>query len=776
MLRFSRLRYLLKVSTLFLGLSFLLLLSGTTNGLINSAVQKLVAGLLSVVSIGWVIFGQKTATPAASALLVWVGIYTITVIFSIDSRRSLTQMELMGISIFLFALVSDLVGRGWPREVFVKALLMVGAIVMLLGWLEVWTWYSRWLAAAQGQWLPNILYRPSSANIVAMFMNLMLMLAAARLLVARSRVGQLVLVAIALSAFGLLFLTSSRGGWLGTLAGSVVIVATASRLYQERLRNVWLWVRTQTVVLASLTVGIVMVILAGGILLYQQTIHPSHGPVLMARSEYWPPAWQAFLSDPLTGTGPFTYAGAFLGANSVPPKALYIHSHGTPFNLLAEMGLLGFVGLVFLVGTIGSLLWRKLWAAKGEELGVMCGAVAALGAVGIHSLFDCFHTEPIGLWGLVVTLGAALGGTNNVKPRLGRLQNLWVLAVAGALWFEIWVNTPLNEGADLANAGQWKAATASFELAVQRDPGSVIAYQQLGLSTSMLAKQEDIDNLDGSIAALEEVVQREPAWSINHANLGALYLTSGDTEKAIASFEEAMRRAPGCGLCALNLGVALEQQGDQGSAIASYQQALDLGQPADAYFWRSSTLREEAQQVWLTSQAQEDVLDVEQDRAALTADPSVAEAYLLLAEEEISQSRFIEAQLLLEKAALGFSSGPGVEMRRDWLRAEIMASQGDMEGATQLGEQVLARYHMYGLNGPGTLGYLSYAPLMFRRSAMALEIVPQLVRIPMTDAWGQRAERLAGWYEQNGNLAQAEQVRAELRRDIPDYSFNGESD
>jgi predicted Zn-dependent protease len=113
--------------------------------------------------------------------------------------------------------------------------------------------------------------------------------------------------------------------------------------------------------------------------------------------------------------------------------------------------------------------------------------------------------------------------------------------------------------------------------AVQRDPASVIAWQQRALANSVLADRSEPGTLDQAVRDLEMVVQIEPGWALNHANLGALYMAQNRPQEAVRALEDSLRRAPGCGLCALNLGVAYEASGNQAGAEQAYQQAWRLG-------------------------------------------------------------------------------------------------------------------------------------------------------------------------------------------------------
>jgi hypothetical protein len=152
--------------------------------------------------------------------------------------------------------------------------------------------------ARQGQWIPDVIYRPGNANVIAMFFNLMVMLAGARLLVTRAWAARIaVLALICRLCFDLSDLLawwvvgySRRAGCAGR-PGAVSPVssigAQAGVFYAPPA--------------AAGPVGGALAVGGGGVggySLYQRTLHPSHGPVSMARADYWPPAWEAFLSSP----------------------------------------------------------------------------------------------------------------------------------------------------------------------------------------------------------------------------------------------------------------------------------------------------------------------------------------------------------------------------------------------------------------------------------------------------------------------------------------------
>jgi hypothetical protein len=86
-----------------------------------------------------------------------------------------------------------------------------------------------------------------------------------------------------------------------------------------------------------------------------------------------------------------------------------------------------------------------------------------------------------------------------------------------------------------------------------------------------------------------------------------------------------------------------------------------------------------------------------------------------------------------------------------------------------LGQQALESYRMQGIGGLNTFGQQYYAPLMFRRPAMAVDLVPQLATITLPDRWGQRMLQLGQWYAALGEQDKAEATYRELQKEIPDF-------
>jgi hypothetical protein len=97
------------------------------------------------------------------------------------------------------------------------------------------------------------------------------------------------------------------------------------------------------------------------------------------RLEYWRVAWDAFLSSPIVGVGPGSYASLW------PVGQAWYHAHNIVITTAAETGLIGIAALEF--------AWLKLLNLTRRHPGAWQTAVIA--GLLAHSLVD----EPLQFWG-----------------------------------------------------------------------------------------------------------------------------------------------------------------------------------------------------------------------------------------------------------------------------------------------------------------------------------------------------------------------------------------
>ncbi len=738
--------------TLIISIIWLLtLIIGYTHAIIDLQIILFAAGLWTVLGLFWILFGQKVQTPFKLPFIVWICAYILTVVFSIDPRRSAGQMLIMSTSIFLFLLVYDLVYRGWPAKFFIYGLMLASLIITFAGLFEFANWYRNWLHINPGDWLPGITFRPAAANVLAPFNYFSGIFSLYYLYKNRKKLHKIAFLLIFLLSNAMLFITSSRGGWLGAAAGYGLILLLIGVREKSRIQKVWNQLKAKPILLSSGIIILAAILLGAGFILYKQAIHPTHGSILNSRKLFWQIALKTFFEKPIFGQGQFTYGTAFLKSTSVPPDLIWVHAHNSYLNLLAEMGISGLIAFLFLTISILRAFIAKLKICFHHNDVIMFPAAAFLSAFAIHTFFDSLHMEPALIWTLVILLAAVLATPKEApltEIKMVRWQNLWVMLPLLASWYFIWIIYPFHQGVSLANQNQWEQAKDNFEMAILRDPGSALAHQQLALADSVLVSQGNSENLSEAIIELKKTIAIEPGWALNYANLSALLAAAGDFKEAQSTVELAVDLAPRVAMYHIALGRYAEDNQDFNTAENSFLTAMDL-EPSwyGGDFWSESTFRQDIQKKWLDNNPAKARITFADAKANLENNPQSTWAYNQLASAYIVEGDLEKAKSLLENASLAYSGHVAESIETTWLQAELLAAQGNIEGASVLGEKAINNYQAYGIYGPGSFGLLYYAPRMFRMPAMALEIVPQMIKPLTPQIWVEREKQLQYWQE-----------------------------
>jgi len=364
----SKILYLIREAVLIMSLGYFLLLGGTLNGLVqfqNGLVQfqlnVISTALIAIILAAWLGYRlyrreRVPRTGLGLPIIAFLGAQLIATALSSDPRRSLGNTWLVAFYALAFYLLVDLLRHGWPAELLVKSLLVVSSIVVALGLIEIGQWYADWFAI--GGWahpFPPATLRVRAflghGNFAAGFLNLLIPLALTRFIWTRDRIPKLLLVLWLVAALIIVFFSSSRGGWLGTataLATSLSLLALISSP-KDSLNRLRRWISSRWWLMVPLGCGLALIIVGVIWLGFRQLRHPSHGPILTARRDFWLTAWRAFQSSPLWGVGPSTYGTQYMKYKSVPPRSLFAHAHNYLFNLAAETGLIGLASFGWLI-------------------------------------------------------------------------------------------------------------------------------------------------------------------------------------------------------------------------------------------------------------------------------------------------------------------------------------------------------------------------------------------------------------------------------------------
>ncbi|HEX9568617.1 MAG TPA: tetratricopeptide repeat protein [Rhodospirillales bacterium] len=162
----------------------------------------------------------------------------------------------------------------------------------------------------------------------------------------------------------------------------------------------------------------------------------------------------------------------------------------------------------------------------------------------------------------------------------------------------------INEGMALAGQGRLDDAVACFERALAADPGSVLAYYNIGVLRQRQGRLDDAarayadalaikpdyleplvnlgivrqaqGRLDDAEAAYRRAIAVNPNFAELHHNLGGVLERRGDPVGAVACYRRALTVKPDYALALNGLGVALHKQGDDAVARAAFERALTL--------------------------------------------------------------------------------------------------------------------------------------------------------------------------------------------------------
>ncbi len=757
-------KYLLAEAGLLLLFCYLFLFAGFTDVFFNMNVIWVLAILVTIIGVVILLTKKPGAVPLSLPILLFFLSCILSTFFSFDPRRSVDQLYFFALTGFVFVASVQLVRSGIKEQLITKTILLAGFLTSIVLFLNAALWYRQWLQSSPGVIIPTISYRLPSSNIMIMFLNPLLFLLISMIFSSKSRTWKVLLCLDAVFVAFLIFLTSSRGGWAGTVAGLLVLLLLSGKAGWIKWAKILRWLKSHKLVVIG--IALVAIMIVGGIifLLLRQSAHPTHRAVSEARAEFWPPAWNAFLEHPLVGQGLFTFNTSLLRTQSVPPFKIFVHAHSIPINTLAEMGVVGEAALIFLVVSVVFAFWKRFFKYKIGEPSILMAAVAAFVGASVHGLFDCYN-QPFGFWLVIILIGCALAKPIPEKNHWYHRQ-YWLIMFIPIVWVNLWLLNGYNKGIVAADNKDIPTTITELENSERIDPYSAAIHQQLALAYSM-----DPIRVSDSINELEKAIELDPDWALNYANLGALYMQKGDLQKAFELMRSATEKAPDCALFHLNLGFIYEQMGEETSARSEYQAYLTaMPEFSESLFWTQTLLRTSIQQDWRLANTSPDY-SIEEAMRSINENPNEISGYILAARLEMESGSLEQAENYLRLARMVYTTRPWKLMEVYWMQASIAAFAGDHDKAVQLAETALDYYRYQDVGGPGNLHGMLYINLAFRKPAMRNVLMPGLIKNPFPNTFGPYMEKLMGWYEAIGDSFSAERIRTELVQYIPEYTF-----
>jgi len=218
-----------------------------------------------------------------------------------------------------------------------------------------------------------------------------------------------------------LFLSWSRGAWLGAaaagvaMAGAALAAALSGGARRRGLAVLWLglvlgltglWAGGLERLPPSVVDRLASSAEGGGWLIDVRDAEVTDASFAkIERLAHWQAALDMWAERPWLGQGPGHFAVAYERFRVPRWKDPLGHAHNLYLNLLAEAGLLGLAGYLLCYGAAWALAWRACLRPKGALEGALgLGLVGVLAALGVHSLLDHLYVHD-----LAVQLGLSLG-------------------------------------------------------------------------------------------------------------------------------------------------------------------------------------------------------------------------------------------------------------------------------------------------------------------------------------------------------------------------------
>lgn len=327
---------------------------------------------------------------------------------AVDSSIAVKQVaQLVGALLFTLTVVG---AAGSLEDVrrMVRVLLVVGAGVALYGLRDVASVRARFGGAVIEGRAAGVFPQP---NDLGAFAALLLFVSVGWMFGSRSRRGRAWGAVAVVSSATALALSLSRGAWIGTLGGALVLLVLLPAARR-----------------ALLAVGLPLIIagLALTTALEPESIpqvevvreristfaNPTNNPY-DDRPSIYREALREIREDPLTGHGPGAFPLASARAGSVARTVGAIHAHNVLLTVAAEIGLPGAALLVALTIALAGTVLRTLRKLRDpHDLALVAGIAAALSTMLGQGIVDFNLRNPV-----LLLLAASLVGMVLVARR-----------------------------------------------------------------------------------------------------------------------------------------------------------------------------------------------------------------------------------------------------------------------------------------------------------------------------------------------------------------------
>lgn len=656
--------------------SYGLAVGATFNGILFPDFHTITLGLMTIVIVGWLFMHWRGSwtwyrTSLDTVFLLWGLAFVVSLTANTEVwRRIAIGLWYMGVYIGIWYMLHDMIAnRALRREVIIDALLIAGLVIVMLGYLQLQGWVRQMAAAGQFLAPPRPVSVFGNPNFLSDFLIVLTPLTLSKMVGARGRPPRILLDIYVLTQLLLLFLTDSRGAWIGIAVGLVVwggmAAARNGRVTRSSLTE-WWQKQSVTIKGALVVVMIVGLVAVAGVSAIFIRSFSDPGRAAGLRTQIYTAAIELFKEEPLTGHGLFTFGRGLVSLPGINPDKPHSHAHDAPLHIAAELGVLGLAALVVTL-FVGYRTIQANWRlSTARERLLLAGAVSGVVAFGVHQLTDVPAMMPaIALTGLIALVLALAPKepqpVNAAWAKIGHpieMVGLWGVLLVAGFWSSGIYSNYVSILADAAKPDHlYLKAAERMNTVIAADPQLSLYDMQQGFLYGMAASQGDLEAARAGIAAYERFIQLDPGYAVAWANLAALKWQVGEQDAAVTAIQRAITLDSMEWNFQLLAAQFAEAMGKLDVANTAYAEALRLYPDASLYTELSpfveanpsaidqTKLTVAAETVWLLEHGDVQGAESAWKGTALTAAPSyVIQAILALAKNDMDRAASTLAQ------------------------------------------------------------------------------------------------------------------------------------
>lgn len=549
-------------------------------------------GILLILFLAWIVkmISEKeirlVRTPLDLPIALFMFFALLSLINAFNFDAGLQGLFELLTYVFLFYIVANNIKTPEQVERLFIPVFFAATLVSIEGILENW---GLGVLVTRGERPPEIFSFLGNPNYIAQYLIIVLPLSITLSLFASRRIKRSLSIIVSLILIFCLFLTFTRGAWLGFIASLIFLVFA---LPLPRLKRQFKWL---------IPLVLILVIIASYFALSQEPFRKELFRRIPDRIINWKSTLLMIRTHPILGSGignlyfvlPRYLIPKF---HEILPMQRIAESHNDYLHIWAEIGLFGLLAFIWLIIAYFKRGFQRFRMERGYQRALIGALMAAVIATLVQSFFDFNLHRPVSnlmFWTILALTLVSQKETFLSSKRKSSYSILVSLIILFAIVFYTCSIKPFvadvyyQKGRNYTQRKEWDRGLILLKKAVRIDPRNPQIHYALG---NVYGKRRELNKTAGEY---EKALTIDPYHIYARTNLGYTYYLMGNYDKAETELKKSIELDPYYGEVHFYLGKICEKRGDLEEAKRKYKEAerahikygyalLSWGQPGEA--------------------------------------------------------------------------------------------------------------------------------------------------------------------------------------------------